>query len=95
VDAADLLGRTPRRGIAAMKPVSAADVMVPPLVKKGELVTVALQDGSISLTLQGRAMQNGAEGDIIRVVNTGSNKIVDGIVTGTQAVRVRSSSSAL
>jgi flagella basal body P-ring formation protein FlgA len=95
VDADRLIGQTPRRGIAAMKPISAADVSAPALVKQGELVTVALSSGALSLTLQGRALQSGAEGDIVRIVNTASNKILDGVVTGAQTVTVRTASSAL
>lgn len=95
LDAEDLAGRTPRRGLAAMKPVLASDLVLPPVVKKGDLVTVALADGPIALTLQGRALQNGAEGEVIRVANTVSNKIVDAVVTGAQAVRVKPASSAL
>jgi len=90
-----LIGQTPRRSIAAMRPIAASDIQPPMLVKKGDLVTVALQNGALGLTLQGRAMQNGSEGDIVRIVNTGSNRTIEGIVTGAQTVALRLPSSAL
>jgi flagella basal body P-ring formation protein FlgA len=95
VDAEKLIGRTPRRGIAAMKPVSAADIETPVVVKKGDLVTVALKSGALDLTMQGRAMQNGAEGEVVRIVNTASNRPLEGIVTGPQTVAIRAPSAAL
>jgi flagella basal body P-ring formation protein FlgA len=88
-DADHLVGRTPRRNLGAMKPLGAADIESPTLVKKGDLVTVALQSGTLGLTMQARAMQNGAIGDTVRVVNTASNRQLDGVVTGAQSVSLK------
>lgn len=89
VDAGKLVGQTPRRGISAMKPVVAGDVQPPLVVKKGDLVTMALKSNTLNLTAQGRAMDNGAEGDTIRVMNTNSKQVVGAIVTGYQAVSIK------
>lgn len=88
-DAARLIGQTPRRGIAALKPVTASDVRMPMIVKKGDLVTMVLKSSAISLTAQGRAMDNGAEGEAIRVMNNSSKQVVDAIVTGAQTVSIK------
>lgn len=95
VDAEKLIGQSPRRGIAAMKPLTASDIEAPLMVKRGDLVTIALKNGALNLTVQGRAMQNGTEGEVVRVVNTASNRALEAIVTGTQSVTVQSPSSAL
>jgi flagella basal body P-ring formation protein FlgA len=84
-----LIGRTPRRAIAAMKPLNLADVEAVTLVKKGDPVTVALQSGSLGLTLQGRALQNGSAGDTVRIVNTISNRQFEAVVTGSQTVSLK------
>lgn len=88
VDAEKLVGQTPRRGITALRPISAGDIQPPVMVKKGDLVTLTLQNGIIHLTMQGKALESGAAGDSVRVINTASNQTVEGIVTGAQSVDV-------
>lgn len=95
VDAQKLVGLTPRRGIPAMKPLTSSDVQMPVLVKKGDIVTIALKNGSISLTAQGRALDDGAEGAAIRVMNTSSKQTISAAVTGTGTVAVAAPSGAL
>lgn len=88
LDAAQLIGMSPRRTAAAGKALQANDLDAPMLVRKGQLVTVTLKNGAIALSLQGRAMQNGGSGDMVRILNTSSNQVVEGIVTGEQTVSV-------
>jgi flagella basal body P-ring formation protein FlgA len=78
-----------------MRPVAVADIEAPALVKKGDLVTVVLKSGMLNLTVQGRAMQGGAEGDSVHVINTASNRLMEGVVTGQQTVAVQAPSDAL
>ena len=94
-DAASLVGQSLRHGIPAMKPVTASDVRLPVIVKKGDLVTMVLKNSTLSLTAQGRALDNGATGDAIRVMNSTSKQVVDAIVTGTQTVSIKPPLSAL
>ena len=89
VDAGKLVGQTPRRGIAAMKPVTAGDVRLPVMVKKGDLVTMLLKSDLMSLTAQGRALDSGSAGDAIQVMNTSSRQVVEAVITGPQAVSIR------
>jgi len=87
-DPARLIGMTPRRALAALKPVSASDVIQPPLVKRGQTVILQLQNGQMFLTAQGRALEDGVKGDTVRVANTASNQVVQGTVTGLKTVTV-------
>ena len=48
-----------------------------------------LKSDIISLTAQGRALDNGAAGDAIHVMNTTSKQVIDAVVTGPQAVSIR------
>ncbi len=89
VDAKKLIGQTPRRGIAAMKPIGTLDVQWPTIVKKGDLVTMVLNSSVLNLTAQGRAMDNGSEGDAVRVMNTTSKQIVGAVVTGPETVTIK------
>lgn len=95
VDADKLIGQTPRRGIAAMKPIMAGDVQAPLVIKKGDLVTMVLKSPVISLTAQGRAIENGAEGDVVHVMNTSSKQVLEAIVTGPRTVSIKAPSSIL
>lgn len=90
VDERRLIGTTPRRMIAAETMIRVRDIMAPVLVSKGSLVTVMLKTPTILLTAQGRALGNGAEGEVIRVVNTQSNRTIEAIVTGPNMVTVTS-----
>ncbi len=79
----DLVGKTPKRGLRAGYPIRSADVRRPILVKKGSLVTMILKSPLMTLTSQGRAAEDGADGDVIRIKNTQSNKVVQAVVTGS------------
>lgn len=87
--AEDLVGSTPRRVAQAGRPLRTIDIQAPQLVARGESVTINFAEGPLNLTAMGRAMQHGARGDVIRVVNTGSNRTIDAIVTGNREVTVK------
>lgn len=89
VDASRLVGMTPRRGLSAQKPVNGADVKSPIIVKKGEFVTMSLKGSQLDITTQGRALEDGAAGDVIQVMNDSSKKRVDAVVIGPQTVSIR------
>jgi flagella basal body P-ring formation protein FlgA len=86
----DLIGMTPRRMAAAGKPLKRVDIQAPQIVDRGELVTLIFSASGLSLTAQGKALQAGAKGDTIRVVNASSSKTIQGTITGTKEVTVES-----
>ena len=49
---------------------------------RGSLVTMKIETPFMTVTAQGKAQQDGAEGEIVRVINTQSNRVVEGTVTG-------------
>lgn len=87
--AENLVGMTPRRMVMAGKPVKSIDIQAPVLVERGKNVTIMFNEGPLKLTAVGKALQNGAKGDLIRVVNNASNRPVDAIVNGMGEVIVR------
>ena len=95
VDAHKLIGQTPRHAITALKPVMTADIQSPLMVKKGETVTMVLKSNIMSLTAQGKALENGAAGDVVHVMNTSSKQVVDAVVTGAQVVTIKAPGSVL
>jgi flagellar basal body P-ring formation protein FlgA len=87
-DAAQLVGKTPRRQLRAGEPIRLADVQLPILVHKGDLVTIVLETSSLQLTAQGKALDDGAKDALVRIENTKSNRVVDAAVTGPGTVGV-------
>lgn len=85
---AQLIGMTPKRGVSTNQPVRLRDLQSPRMVDKGAMVTITLQTPSMTLTTQGKALQDGGKGEVIRVVNTQSNRIVEATVAGPNVVAV-------
>lgn len=86
----ELVGMTPRRLILAGNPIKEMEVQEPQIVKRGELVTMVFKSGGLSLTAQGKALENGARGDMIRVVNASSSRTLEAVVSGYKEVNVES-----
>ncbi|WP_448188897.1 flagellar basal body P-ring formation chaperone FlgA [Azospirillum sp. sgz301742] len=92
---AQLIGMTPKRGIPINQPVRVRDLQSPRMIDKGSLVTITLESSNMSLSAQGKALQEGGKGDVIRVVNTQSNRIVEAVVSGPGRVSVAKPGMAL
>jgi flagellar basal body P-ring formation protein FlgA len=83
-----LVGRTPAFRVKLGEPVRESEVRVPTLVKRNGHVVLKLEWGSMTLTAQGKALEEGGRGDVIRVENLQSNKTVEGTVSGPDTVTV-------
>jgi flagella basal body P-ring formation protein FlgA len=83
-----LVGMTPARGLKAGQAVKVSEVRAPLLVTKGALVTMTLNAPGLSLTAMGRALEEGAEGDFIRVLNVQSKRTIEGVVAGQNQIRI-------
>jgi flagella basal body P-ring formation protein FlgA len=60
----------------------------PPLVKRGDIVKIVANAGTMTITATGMVKQQGCKGEMVRVVNTDSNRIITARVTGPGAVEV-------
>lgn len=88
LDADMLIGKAARNTIRPGRPITRRAVRRPVLVAKGSLVTINLNSPFMSLSAQGRALRDGGRGDVVRVVNTRSNKIIAAIVVGPNIVSI-------
>lgn len=86
--AEELIGLTVRRGVAPNRPVRTGDVRAPIVVPRGSVVTILLQSPTMTLTAQGRALADGAVGEVIRVANSTSNRVIDAKVSSDGLVTV-------
>jgi len=91
----EIIGLTPKRNLKTLAAVRGSDLERPSLVKKGKLVKIVYNAGKISLTTVGRALENGGQGDSIRVMNISSKKTMDTIVSGAGEVSVISANTDL
>jgi len=90
-----LVGMAATRPLRAGDMIQSHDVARPILVPRGETVTIILQTPYMTLTASGKALENGALGDTVRVENTRSNKILFGVVTEARTVMVRPDTASL
>lgn len=85
----DLIDMTPKRVASAGKPMLLLDLMPPKMVDRGDAITLVFESGAMVLTVKGKALQDGALGDMVRVANTDSNKSLQGVVTAHREVTIR------
>lgn len=93
--AADLIGYTPKRTIQPGQPVRSTDIQRPELVAKGAMVTMSVASPGMTLTATGRAVEGGAAGDVIAVMNTQSRRTIQATVIGQNRVEVAAPANVL
>jgi flagella basal body P-ring formation protein FlgA len=79
-DARQLVGMTTKRPLRTSQMLRGSDLVMTPAIRKNSLVTLALQSGQMNLTVTGKALEDAAIGQSIRVVNVNSKKELTGIV---------------
>lgn len=81
-------------GEVLRQPLTAGTVLLPNmmqgqrLVRRGMPVTIIAEVGGLKVRVQGRALGDGAAGQWVRVRNSMSNKVIEGIVTHNGSIRV-------
>lgn len=87
---APAIGLAARQALRAGQPLRASDLMKPELVQRNEGVTLIFEAPGITLTMRGKALESGSDGDLVNVVNIQSKRTVQGIVSGPGRVTVAS-----
>jgi len=82
------LGMQMRRRVAAGQPLHNADLGKPDLVQRDQNVSIVYQTPGLYLTMRGKAIDGGAEGDTVNVTNLQSKRIVQGTIIGPGQVLV-------
>ena len=93
-DQGSLIGMSPRRPIRSQQIIRTTDLQTPIVVAKNSLVTIRLQTQRMELTVRGRALEDGAQADVVRVMNTTSNSVVNAVVIDTGTVVVTPTAAA-
>ena len=84
----ELKGKVAIRTIKAGAVIESSAVQLPPVIKKGEVVKIVFNKGSILLTTLGLAKSDGAMDQTIKVQNIASNKILNCRVSAAGLVEV-------
>ena len=82
------VGLAARRPLGPERPFRLADLMKPELVERNGNVLITMEMPGLSLTMRGRALEAGAEGDMIQVENLQSRKKLQATVTGLNRVSI-------
>lgn len=87
-DPALVLGMYAKRPIPEGKALSIHMLQAPHLVRRGQEVILLAKTAGLEVRMKGKALADGAKGDLIQVRNTKSRRIVEGVVTNQGVVRV-------
>ncbi len=90
-----IVGQAVRRPLVEGRPIRTGDVEPPLLVQRRGMVTITLETPRMKLTAQGRALEDGALGDVVRIENIQSRRTIEATVTGPNAVTVMSAHAVL
>lgn len=87
----DLIGFTPKRTLRPGEPLRAGDIEAPRLVEKGAIVSITYTFGRMNLSSRARALEEGALGSTIKVLNERSHRTIEVRITGTNEAIVEPS----
>jgi flagella basal body P-ring formation protein FlgA len=82
------VGMQMRRQARAGQALRVADLAKPDLVQRDDNVTLIYESAGLYLTIRGKAMENGTEGDVVNVTNLQSKRTVSGVVIGRGQVAI-------
>ena len=82
------VGLAARTALRPGQPLRGADLTKPEVIQQNQMVTLIYQMPGMRLTTRGKAIESGAEGDTISVLNEQSKRTVQGVVAGPGRVLV-------
>jgi flagellar basal body P-ring formation protein FlgA len=82
------VGMQMRKALRSGQALRAADLAKPDLVQRDDNVTLIFESSGLYLTIRGKALDSGTEGDTVSVVNLQSKRTVSGVVIGRDQVAI-------
>src|SRR6266702_3765848 len=82
------VGMQARRQLRTGQALKVADLAKPDLVTRDQNVTLIYETSGLYLTMRGKALEGGTEGDVVNVMNLQSKRTVSGVVTGRGQVSI-------
>lgn len=87
-DPTPVTGRVAKRQIAAGQVITANMLTAPEVVSKGQSIIIEATTGNFAIRTTGTALTNGGMGDTIRVKNSKSGRVVEGVIISEGKIRV-------
>ena len=88
-NADELIGMRVKKNILPGEAFTLDILELPTLISRGDNVNIIAESSGLMVSGRGQAKQSGAKGDIIKVLNLGSNKLVYAEVIGNSDVKVK------
>lgn len=88
-EASQFVGLEAARTIFKGEPVTREQLRQPTLVARNAIVAMEFARGSLVISTEGRAMEDGAAGQLVRVMNLSSKRIVPATVVAANTVRIK------
>ena len=83
------VGMQMRHPMRSGQPLKTADLVKPDLVQRDQEVTVIYQSAGLYLTTRGKALDSGAEGDLVNVLNPQTKRTLSGVVSARAQVTIQ------
>ena len=84
----DVLGKRTRRTIDSNVALRSDLVELPPLIKRGDIVKIIVESEGLKVTTLGQAKEKGRRGEMIKVINVDSTKVIYARVLDSNNVKV-------
>jgi len=88
------VGMSAKRALRAGGIIRQSDVVKPEVVARNEAVTISYEVPGIVVSIRGQALEPGAMGDVINVINVQAKKTLQATVTGPGRVSVGTTSAS-
>lgn len=85
----DVIGQEARVALYAGRPILVGDIGPPAVIDRNQIVALRYNANGISIATEGRALERGAIGDRIRVMNLGSRATLFGQILNDGTIQVR------
>jgi flagellar basal body P-ring formation protein FlgA len=82
------VGMQARKQLRAGQALKTADLAKPDLVQRDQNVTLIYETAGLYLTVGGKALEGGTEGDVVNVLNLQSKRTISGVVVGRAQVAI-------
>jgi len=84
----EVVGKRIKRRIDINSIITADLLDLPPVIRRGDMVTITVETDMLKITTLGQARENGLRGEMIKVLNIASRKEVFGIVLDPKTVKI-------
>lgn len=84
-----VVGRMPKRSLPKGAAVTPSDLELSRVIQRGHKVTIIASSGSITVRMPGKALDDAAAGELIKVENSSSKRVVEAVVLRPGIVEVQ------